>query len=165
MVGVEIALFASLLWAFNPLALRTGGWLLSESLFSLFFALALWGVSREEEGTRFRDHRRDQGRGSVPHANSRRRTRRRTARVLARTLTLEACVDPGSYRRRDDRGVAAQAIQHARSQQSAPILGGYRHDHCEGRAAPQRETEAGAAGIMVRCSYATRGACRAWRPS
>ncbi|MBK6457231.1 MAG: hypothetical protein IPF87_14350 [Gemmatimonadetes bacterium] len=53
MVGVEIALFASLLWAFNPLALRTGGWLLSESLFSLFFALALWGVSREEEGTRF----------------------------------------------------------------------------------------------------------------
>lgn len=53
MVGVEIALLASVLWAFNPLALRSGGWLLSETLFNLFFALSLWGISREEEGTRF----------------------------------------------------------------------------------------------------------------
>ncbi|HEX4936785.1 MAG TPA: glycosyltransferase family 39 protein [Gemmatimonadaceae bacterium] len=52
-VGIELALLASVLWALNPLALRTSGWLLSEPLFNLLFAIALWGIAREEEGTRY----------------------------------------------------------------------------------------------------------------
>ncbi|MCC6930214.1 MAG: glycosyltransferase family 39 protein [Gemmatimonadaceae bacterium] len=52
-VGVEMALLASILWALNPLMVKTSGWLLSEPLFNLLFVIALWGIAREEEGGRY----------------------------------------------------------------------------------------------------------------
>jgi len=52
-VGDEIALIAAALFAINPTALVDAGSIMSEVPFKLFIALAVWGVVREKEGTRF----------------------------------------------------------------------------------------------------------------
>jgi len=52
-VGDELAILVALLWAMNPWVVRESGWLLSETLFNLCFAVALWGITREHEGRRY----------------------------------------------------------------------------------------------------------------
>ena len=52
-VGEEIALIAMALFALNPIALVDAGSLMSEAPFKLFISLAIWGVVRETEGTRY----------------------------------------------------------------------------------------------------------------
>ena len=52
-MGEEIAALATALYAINPWALADAGSLMSEAPFKLFVILALWGASRESEGTRF----------------------------------------------------------------------------------------------------------------
>ena len=52
-MGDEIAVVTTALYAINPWSLADAGSLMSEAPFKLFIVLALWGVSRESEGTRF----------------------------------------------------------------------------------------------------------------
>jgi len=51
--GEELALLSTLLYAINPSALGDGGTLMAEAPFKLFVMLALWALTREEEGPRF----------------------------------------------------------------------------------------------------------------
>ncbi|MCC6774309.1 MAG: glycosyltransferase family 39 protein [Gemmatimonadaceae bacterium] len=51
--GEELALLATLLYAINPSALADGGTLMAEAPFKLFVMLALWALTREDEGPRF----------------------------------------------------------------------------------------------------------------
>lgn len=52
-LGEEISALATGLYAINPWSLTDAGSLMSEAPFKLFVILALWGASRESEGTRF----------------------------------------------------------------------------------------------------------------
>ena len=52
-VGEEIAAVTTALYAINPSSLVDAGSLMSEAPFKLFVVLALWGASREAEGTRY----------------------------------------------------------------------------------------------------------------
>ncbi len=52
-VGDNVALLASGLYAINPTALADAGTLMSEAPFKLFIILALWGAIRENEGARY----------------------------------------------------------------------------------------------------------------
>ena len=52
-VGEELAVISVVLFAINPFLLADAGSLMSEGPFKLLIILALWGASRENEGTRF----------------------------------------------------------------------------------------------------------------
>ena len=52
-LGEELAVLSTGLYAINSSALGDAGSLMSESPFKLFMLLALWAASRETEGTRF----------------------------------------------------------------------------------------------------------------
>jgi hypothetical protein len=52
-LGEELAVLSAALYAINPSALGDAATLMSEAPFKLLLLLALWGASREQEGTRF----------------------------------------------------------------------------------------------------------------
>ncbi len=52
-LGDEIAVLATVVYAINPASLADAGSLMSEAPFRLLVYLALWGAVRETEGTRF----------------------------------------------------------------------------------------------------------------
>lgn len=52
-VGDEVAILASVLYAVNPSAVWDAGNLMAEAPFKLFLLVALWALTRQREGTRF----------------------------------------------------------------------------------------------------------------